>query len=118
MFRQFLLSVAAVSLLIASVSAHADRGELIWRDPTCFFFVLKAPSGFALFEFLGGPDPVVGSVFEGDFTTFGTRKIDNVTAGQPTMAYTEVFTDNKRQMEKKIPKFCKNRKEFEALAVQ
>jgi hypothetical protein len=91
---------------------------LIWRDPTCFFFVLKAPNGFALFEFLGGPDPVVGSVFEGDFTTFGSRKIDNITAGQPTMAYTEVFTDSKKQMEKKIPKFCKNRKEFEALVLQ
>jgi hypothetical protein len=117
MFRQFILSISAL-LMLSGQAAYAEKGELIWRDPTCFFFVLKAQTGFALFEFLGGPDPVVGSVFEGDFTTFGSRKIDNITAGQPTMAYTEVFTDTKKQMEKKIPKFCKNRKEFEALVVQ
>jgi hypothetical protein len=30
--------------------------------------------------------------------------------------YSEVYDLSKSQMEKKIPKFCKKRKEFEALA--
>jgi hypothetical protein len=53
----------------------------------------------ALFEFLGGPSPVVGHVFE----------------GKPTMVYSEMYDLSKSQMQKKIPKFCKKRKEFEAL---
>jgi len=93
----------------------AQKGELIWRDPSCFFFVLKVDKHYALFEFLGGPSPMVGHVFEGKLTEFGSRRIENATEGKPTMVYSEVFDLSKSQMDKKIPKFCKKRKEFEAL---
>lgn len=92
-----------------------QKGELIWRDPTCFFFVLKVDQHYALFEFLGGPSPLVGHVFEGKLTGFGSRRIENATEGKPTMVYSEVYDLSKSQMAKKIPKFCKKRKEFEAL---
>jgi hypothetical protein len=92
-----------------------QKGELIWRDPTCFFFVLKVDAHYALFEFLGGPSPMVGHIFEGKLSGFGSRRIENATEGKPTMVYSEVYDLSKSQMEKKIPKFCKKRKEFEAL---
>ena len=88
--------------LAAGAEDEITQGTLIWRDDSCFFFVLKTPEGFGLYEFLGGPSPMVGNVFE----------------GKPTMAYSETFTDSKKQMEKKIPRQCRKKKSFEALEVQ
>ena len=105
MLRKSIQALALCLLCIGPPAAQAEnpgtqKGELIWRDPSCFFFVLKVNEHYALFEFLGGPSPMVGHFFE----------------GKPTMVYSEVYDLSKSQMEKKIPKFCKKRKEFEALA--
>lgn len=118
-----LIAVAALAAaFFASLAAGAEEGStqgtLIWRDDSCFFFVLKTPEGFGLYEFLGGPSPMVGHVFEGKLTGFGGRRLMNVTQGQPTMAYSETFTDTKKQMEKKIPRQCRKKKGFEALEVE
>ena len=114
--------VAFAALICAPLAGAAEEGStqgtLIWRDDSCFFFVLKTPEGFGLYEFLGGPSPMVGHVFEGKLTGFGGRKLMNLTAGKPTMAYSETFTDSKKQMEKKIPRQCRKKKGFEALEVE
>jgi len=116
-----LIAVAAFAALfsapLAAEEVASTQGTLIWRDDSCFFFVLKTPEGFGLYEFLGGPSPMVGHVFEGKLTGFGGRKLMNVTEGKPTMAYSETFTDSKQQMEKKIPRQCRKKKSFEALEV-
>ena len=112
------LATAFLLPLAASAEDEITQGTLIWRDDSCFFFVLKTPEGFGLYEFLGGPSPMVGNVFEGKLTGFGGRKLMNVTAGKATMAYSETFTDSKKQMEKKIPRQCRKKKGFEALEVQ
>ena len=111
---------AALSFTPPSWAAEegSTQGTLIWRDDSCFFFVLKTPEGFGLYEFLGGPSPMVGHVFEGKLTGFGGRKLMNVTEGKPTMAYSETFTDSKKQMEKKIPRQCRKKKGFEELVVE
>lgn len=100
----------------ASENGPVQTGELVWRDPTCFFFVLKIDEKYALFEFLGGPSPMVGNVFEGRLNAFGTRKIQNKTEGKPTMVYSETFDLPKSRMDKKIPPQCKRKKEFQNLA--
>jgi hypothetical protein len=107
----------AACLLAAgsSIAEEIQRGELIWRDPSCFFFVLKTQHGYGLFEFLGGPSPMVGHVFEGKLEGFGTRRIENATEGKPTMVYSEVFEASERLLLRKIPKQCKRKKELEAL---
>jgi hypothetical protein len=117
------IAVAAVAGACFVFPARADevestQGTLIWRDDSCFFFVLKTPEGFGLYEFLGGPSPMVGHVFEGKLTGFGGRKLMNLTEGKPTMAYSETFTNTKSQMEKKIPRQCRKKKSFEALEVE
>ena len=110
---------AAFSAPLAGAAEEAStQGTLIWRDDSCFFFVLKTSEGFGLYEFLGGPSPMVGHVFEGKLTGFGGRRLMNVTEGKPTMAYSETFTDTKKQMEKKIPRQCRKKKGFEALEVE
>ncbi len=109
------LVLAAACVVAAVPSAHAERGELIWRDPSCYFFVLKTQAGYALFEFLGGPSPLVGHIFEGQLDGFGTRRIINETEGQPTMVYSEVFEISERGLLRKIPRQCKRKKELEAL---
>lgn len=115
--QALLLSVLLTTTLSAPAEdAPAQTGELIWRDPSCFFFVLKIDESYALFEFLGGPSPLVGNTFEGKLLSFGTRKIENKTAGKPTMVYSEVFDLTKNQMDKKIPRQCKKKKEFESIA--
>lgn len=111
------LLVASSAPLAAADGDDSTRGTLIWRDDSCFFFVLRTPEGYGLYEFLGGPSPMVGHVFEGRLTGFGGRKLMNVTEGKPTMAYSETFTDSKKQMEKKIPRQCRKKKGFEALEV-
>ena len=121
MLRKTIQALSLCLLCIGPLAAQAEnpdtqKGELIWRDPSCFFFVLKVNEHYALFEFLGGPSPMVGHFFEGKLTGFGSRRIENATEGKPTMVYSEVYDLSKSQMGKKIPKFCKKRKEFEALA--
>lgn len=117
-FQALTLCLLCVGPLSAQNETAQDtqKGELIWRDPTCFFFVLKVDQQYSLFEFLGGPSPMVGHFFEGKLSVFGSRRIENTTEGKPTMVYSEVFDVSKAQMDKKIPKFCKKRKEFEDLA--
>jgi hypothetical protein len=121
MLRKAIQALALCLLCVGPLAAQTEtqqdtqKGKLIWRDPSCFFFVLKVNEQYALFEFLGGPSPMVGHVFEGKLTGFGSRRIENATEGKPTMVYSEVYEVSKSQMEKKIPKFCKKRKEFEAL---
>lgn len=78
--------------------------------------MLKIGDQYSLFEFLGGPSPMVGNVFEGTLSAFGTRKIENKTEGKPTMVYSEVYDLPKSKMDKKIPRQCKKKKEFEAIA--
>ena len=117
-----LISAALATLLLAPLTRAADdpitQGTLIWRDDSCFFFVLKTPEGFGLYEFLGGPSPMVAHVFEGKLTGFGRRKLLNVTEGKPTMAYSETFTNSKSQMEQKIPRQCRKKKSFQELQVE
>ena len=119
MLRKPIQTLALCLLCVGPLAAQTEnpegtqKGELIWRDPSCFFFVLKVDEHYALFEFLGGPSPMVGHVFEGKLTGFGSRRIENATEGKPTMVYSEVYDLSKSQMEKQIPKFCKKRKEFE-----
>jgi hypothetical protein len=112
------LAAAFFTPMARAAEEGSTQGTLIWRDDSCFFFVLKTPEGFGLYEFLGGPSPMVGHVFEGKLTGFGGRKLMNVTQGKPTMAYSETFTDTRKQMEKKIPRQCRKKKGFEALAVE
>jgi hypothetical protein len=123
MLRKFIQALV-LSLLCANPlfgqsqnEGPEQTGELIWRDPSCFFFVLKIDDeNYSLFEFLGGPSPTVGNIFEGKLSSFGTRKIDNKTEGKPTMVYSETFGLPKAKMDKKIPRQCKRKKEFEAIA--
>lgn len=119
----YTIAVTVTATTITTVTAAEEQpsiqGKLIFRDDTCFFFVLKFDDGgFGLYEFLGGPSPMVGQTFEGNLKIFGTRKIMNATENKPTMAYSETFTDSKAQMEKKIPRQCRKKKEFEALVVE
>ena len=122
MFTKALLA-ALLALFTNTAFAQAQNvgpdqtGELIWRDPSCFFFVIKIDDqNYSLFEFLGGPSPIVGNLFEGKLSAFGTRKIDNKTEGKPTMVYSESFGIPKVKMDKAIPRQCKHKKEFEALS--
>ena len=122
MFKRTLLGTACLIASLVPLSAGAEdqitQGTLVWRDDSCFFFILKSPEGFGLYEFLGGPSPMVGHVFEGKLDGFGGRKLTNVTEGKPTMAYSEVFTSSKAQMVKKIPRQCRKKSTFEALEIQ
>ena len=118
MIPALLLSLLCINPLFAQSENEppSQTGELIWRDPSCYFFVLRIGEIYALFEFLGGPSPMVGNVFEGKLAAFGTRRIENKTEGKPTMVYSETFDLPKSKMDRKIPRQCKKKKEFEAIA--
>jgi hypothetical protein len=114
----FYAVATALTPALAADEQASQQGKLLWRDDTCFFFVLKMEGSFGLYEFLGGPSPMVGHMFEGNLQIFGTRKIMNATENKATMVYSETFTDTKAQMEKKIPRQCKKKKSFEELVVE
>lgn len=121
MYRCLLAALLAGTLGWAPAQAQestGEQGKLIFRDDSCYFFVLQFADGFGLYEFLGGPSPMVGHVFEGNLKAFGTRKITNATENKPTMVYSETFTDTKAQMEKKFPRQCRKKKQFEELVVE
>jgi hypothetical protein len=108
----------ALALLLPAAIAAApnqlvEEGTVIWKDHRCAFFIVQTPSGYTLFEWMSGPRPNDGDMIEGPLEGFGPRNVVNKTAdNQVTLAYTEVHSTSKKYVGKKIPGFCRRKKDF------
>ena len=115
---RFLHPAAALALLLPGAIAAApnriiEAGTVIWKDHRCAFFIVQTPSGYTLFEWMSGPRPNDGDTIEGPLEGFGPRNVVNKTAdNQVTLAYTEVHSTSKKYVGRKIPGFCRRKKDF------
>lgn len=118
MSRKSLLATLALlytSAATAVPNSTTEQATVLWWEARCNFFVVQTPSGFTLFEWLSGPKPQVGHVFEGPMEGFGGRNLINKSAdNHVTLVYTEVHSTSKKWVADKIPGFCKRKKDFVA----
>jgi hypothetical protein len=99
--------------IAAAPNQVIEEGMVIWKDHRCAFFIVQTPSGYTLFEWMSGPRPNDGDTIEGPLEGFGPRNVVNKTAdNQVTLAYTELHSTSKKYVGKKIPGFCRRKKDF------
>lgn len=67
-----------------------ERGEVVYSDTYCSYYVVQTYSGYNVIRSYGGYKPYEGSIVYGDFSHAGTRDFYNRTTG---MVYTGVVTD-------------------------
>jgi hypothetical protein len=115
----FVLRTAFVLLTAFTASAAAaeekppEEAKVIWKERYCSFFIVQSSWGFTLFEHLNGPWPNDNDLIVGKLDGFGTRNVVNKTAdNQLTLVYSEISSTSKRWVAKKIPGFCRRKKDL------
>jgi hypothetical protein len=58
-----------------------ERGEVVYSDSYCNYFVVETYNGYNIVESYGGYKPYEGAVVYGNFSTHGTRDMYNRTTG-------------------------------------
>lgn len=81
-----LARIMLLSSLFLPGALLAEKGEVIWVDPTCGYFVVKLPEGsqaeaFGLFSLKANPLPEIGDMLEGDLIDAAELLIANNTKG-------------------------------------
>lgn len=105
MKRIFTLSVVFLSaaLLLGSCIKNSDtyyfdesywlskeRGEVVYSDPYCNYYVVETYYGYNIVRVYGGYKPYEGSIVYGNFSSRGTRDFYNRSTGY---VFTGVLTD-------------------------
>ena len=109
-----LLTALAASAAVAE-EKPPEEAKVIWKERYCSFFIVQSSWGFTLFEHLNGPWPNDDDVISGKLDGFGTRNVVNKTAdNQLTLVYSEISSTSKRWVAKKIPGFCRRKKDLMA----
>ena len=90
-------TLAAVVLCLGvslslSVGLYAAKGSVVLVVRGCDYYVVDAPSGFAVLEWFGGNQPQKGDVMAGDFETYGFQDLYNLTRnGAETRVWVEDY---------------------------
>jgi hypothetical protein len=58
-----------------------ERGEVVYSDGYCNYYVVDTYNGYAVLRSYGGYKPLEGSILYGNFSNAGTRDIYNRSAG-------------------------------------
>jgi hypothetical protein len=66
-----------------------ERGEVVYSDPYCSFYVVETPYGYNILRAVGGYRPYEGATVYGNFSTYGTRDFYNRSSG--TVFTAEVY---------------------------
>jgi hypothetical protein len=67
-----------------------ERGEVVYSDSYCSYFVVQTNSGYTILDAYGGYKPFEGSIVYGDFSFGGTHDIYNRSSG---VVFTATVTD-------------------------
>jgi hypothetical protein len=60
-----------LGLMSCATLAFAEKGEVVKRISGCDYYVVEAPSGYAVLEWYGGNDPDRGDSVTGNFRVYG-----------------------------------------------
>ena len=69
---------------------NRERGEVIYSDTYCNYYVVQTNNGYTIIRSYGGYKPYEGSIVYGDFSYTGTRDIYNRSNG---VIFTGTVTD-------------------------
>jgi len=67
-----------------------ERGEVVYSDRYCNFYVIETNNGYAVIRSYGGYKPLEGSIMYGDFSHAGTKDMYNRSSGN---IFTGTVTD-------------------------
>lgn len=85
----FILSITVLSC--ANEIVFAAKGEVVYKKDGCDYFIVETNMGYAILEWYGGNDPDVGDVLVGDFESYGTKDIYNVTTEAELQVWVEDY---------------------------
>lgn len=77
--------------LLTTPSAFAAKGEVVYRNSGCDYFVVETFAGYALLEWYGGNDPSEGDTLVGDFESFGSKDIFNLSADEELRVWVQDY---------------------------
>ena len=94
MKRIFTLSALTMGLLLFFTSCVKDRsyvdesywlnkerGEVVYSDPYCQYYIVETVYGYNVLRAFGGYKPYEGAIVYGNFSNFGTRDFYDRTNG-------------------------------------
>jgi hypothetical protein len=58
-----------------------ERGDVVFRDANCGYYVVETAYGYTIIRSVGGFRPYEGSIIYGDFGQFGVRNFYNYSSG-------------------------------------
>jgi len=100
------LTLLATTLLVLSPMALAEKGEVVKRISGCDYYLVDAPSGYVLLEWMGGHDPDRGDTIIGNFHNFGTHTFFVNDTDTETRAYVEDYGLSKHDGMEKLIDHC------------
>jgi hypothetical protein len=68
-----------------------ERGEVVYSDPYCSYFVVETAYGYNVLRSLGGYKPYEGSEVYGNFSNYGAREFYNYSSGFTFSAEVEEY---------------------------
>ena len=75
--------------LICPAAAFAEKGEIAKRVSGCDYYMVSAPSGYAILEWYGEYDPDEGDSISGNFKVYGMHTFFVGPSDEETRAYVE-----------------------------
>jgi len=79
---------------------------VVYRKPSCDYFILENASGYIVAEWMGGNDPDLGDQVTGDFHSFGTKDFFNVTRDTDSRLWIDDYMLSKGSALEKIMEEC------------
>jgi hypothetical protein len=89
----------------------ADRGEVVWVDPSCNHFIAKVGEEYGSYNWRSGNAPRIGDRLEGDLVNLegGSRELSNTTAGGANTVFVVALGPRLYSMIHSAPAQCKER---------
>src|SRR5438270_10271898 len=81
--------IVALLVLLTTPLVFAETGEVSKRISGCDYYVVDAPSGYAVLEWFGGHDPDEGDSILGSFQSYGMHTFFVGSSRSETRAYIE-----------------------------
>ena len=88
-----LMLAATMMALWAAPAAALDDGIVVYRKPSCDYFLLETASGVALLHWRTGDDPSVNDRVIGNVNLFQTPQFFNQTTQRPFRATVEDYAE-------------------------
>ena len=101
-----------LAALAAPLSTFAaDKGEVVWVDPSCNHFIVKVGDEFGTYNWRSGNAPQIGDRVEGDLVNLegGPRELSNTTGGGANTVYVVALGPRLYVMIHTAPAQCKER---------